>query len=90
MDSDSSIRTHIIKGLGQEPTLDHSHIAVEVCQGVVRLSGQVATQVDKSYAADIAKRMAGIGSIINGLKVCPPSSGRADDEQLPGRPFTSS
>ncbi len=73
MDTDSCIRTNIVKELGQEPVLAHSHIAVEVCRGMVRLSGHVATLIEKRCAAGIAERLAGSGAIINSLKICPPS-----------------
>lgn len=73
MNADNRLRANIVKELGQDHALDHGHIAVEVCRGVVRLSGHVATKFEKRRATAIAERMTGAGAVINSLKICPPS-----------------
>ena len=79
--TDDSIRRHVEAELAWEPRLDSSHIAVNVKNGVVTLTGFTRSYSDKYTAERTAKRVLGVQAVANDIEVKLPSgSDRLDPE----------
>jgi len=63
MISDHKLRQDVLEELDFEPSLDASHIAVGVHDGVVTLSGSVPSYADKLAAERAAKHVFGVRAI---------------------------
>ena len=81
MISDHKLRQDVLEELDFEPSLDASHIAVGVHDGVVTLSGSVPSYADKLAAERAAKHVFGVRAIAQNLEIRLPSDKKtADDE----------
>ena len=65
------IRDDVNDRLTDDPWLDASEIAVSVADGVVTLSGAVATRADKRLADDLADDVPGVIDVDNRLRLEP-------------------
>jgi osmotically-inducible protein OsmY len=77
--SDDSIREDVLNELKWDPITAFSDIAVEVADGVVRLSGFVSNYWKKDEAEKIAKRVYGVKGVTNDIAV-QLTSPRSDSE----------
>ena len=81
MISDHKLRQDVLEELDFEPSLDASHIAVGVHDGVVTLSGSVPSYADKLAAERAAKHVFGVRAFAQNLEIRLPSDKKtADDE----------
>jgi osmotically-inducible protein OsmY len=67
--SDASITQRIEHGLGLDSALRGMEIHVETLDGVVNLRGFVRTLEDIARAGAVAKRVSGVSTVRNGLRV---------------------
>jgi osmotically-inducible protein OsmY len=85
---DSEIRRKVIAELGCDPnidwhpSIDAATIGVAVKDGIVVLSGTVATHWHKKMAERAAKRVSGVGAIVDGLVIKLPGSAERDDSDI--------
>lgn len=63
MKSDSQIKKEILEELKWEPSINASHIGVEVTDGVVTLIGHVATYAERWHAKGAAQRVSGVRAL---------------------------
>lgn len=80
--SDSSIRQRIIDELEFEPSIDAANIGIAVNDGVVTLSGNVKTYIERLTAEDAARRVKGVKGIALEIEVTPTGQHRVTDEEI--------
>jgi len=81
MKSNLQLQQRVAEALSWEPSVDASHIGVAASDGVVTLTGQVPSFVERLEAERVAKRVAGVKAIANDLEVrLPGSSARTDTD----------
>src|SRR5436190_23021144 len=85
MISDHKLRQDVIAELDFEPSLDASHIAVGVHDGVVTLSGSVSSYADKLAAERTSKRVFGVRAIAQEVEIRLPSDKKTADEEIAKR-----
>jgi osmotically-inducible protein OsmY len=68
--------------LQYEPSVDASKIGVIVHNGIVSLSGTVASYAETYRAIHAAERVAGVKAVTNGIKVELPSMHQRDDADI--------
>jgi osmotically-inducible protein OsmY len=79
MDTNLKLRSRVIQELEWEPSIDATHITVDVADGVVSLTGTVASHAAKRAAENAVKRLAGVRAVVEGLEVkLPDESIRTD------------
>jgi hyperosmotically inducible protein len=66
---DEQVLDAVKKQLGARDSLEDSNIDVAVKNGVVRLTGTVASQGDRLTALTVARSTPGVGSVIDGLEL---------------------
>jgi hyperosmotically inducible periplasmic protein len=66
---DDQVLEAVRQRLGAAPALEDADIDVAVKNGVVRLTGTVATQRDRLTALTVARSTDGVGSVIDGLEL---------------------
>jgi len=81
MISDKELRQHVLDELDFEPSVDAAHIGIAARDGVVTLTGRVASYDEKLAAEAAARRVKGVRGIAEEIEVHLPSDKkRADDE----------
>jgi len=85
MISDHKLRQDVIDELDFEPSLDASHIAVGVHDGVVTLSGSVSSYAEKLVAERAAKRVFGLRAIAEEIEIRLASDKKTADDELAKR-----
>ncbi|MEQ8786880.1 MAG: BON domain-containing protein [Pirellulaceae bacterium] len=82
MKNDVQLQHDVLAELDWEPSVEAAQIGVTTRDGVVALTGHVATYAEKRTAEDVAKRVHGVLAVANDLEVRPPESHRCDDADL--------
>lgn len=85
MPTDSQLQHDIIAELTWDPAVDNTHIGVAVSNGVVTLSGIVATYTEKIAAQKVAGRVAGVRGIAEDIMVRVPADAKTDDAEIAER-----
>jgi osmotically-inducible protein OsmY len=67
--TDDSIYDNVRRKLASDPIVKGGALQVDVKQGAVTLTGTVDEQKQKDRAAKVAKKVSGVKSVINELKV---------------------
>ena len=67
--ADREVKQDVEAELRCHPDVDETHIAVEVTEGAVRLSGYVRNLFDKYGAEDAVRRVAGVNAVANDIAV---------------------
>jgi osmotically-inducible protein OsmY len=80
--TDSELQIDVLDELKWRPSLDAAHVCVTVMNGVVTLSGQVATHAQKLDAEAIARRVHGVLALADALEVDPLGESRRDDSEI--------
>ena len=70
--SDAEIAGEIQAKVSADQAVQHKQIAVQAANGVVTLSGAVASEDERSAAATDAAAVAGVRTVVNNLSVAPP------------------
>lgn len=85
MKSDSDLQRDVIDELAWEPAVDHEHIGVAVHDGVVSLSGYVASYAEKLAAEAAARRVRGVKAIAEELSIRYPTDQKTADHEIAKR-----
>jgi osmotically-inducible protein OsmY len=80
--SDLSLKQDVEAELQWEPSVNAAAIGVAVKDGIVTLTGRVATLAEKYAAARAAARVAGVKAVANELEVGLSSGDRRSDEEI--------
>lgn len=79
--SDLTIKQDVEAELQWEPSINAAGIGVAVKEGIVTLTGRVASYAEKMAAARAAARVTGVKAVANDLEVgLPPAHQRTDEE----------
>ena len=76
------MRQDVEQELGCEPSVDAAAIGVAVEDGLVTLSGHVASHAEKVAAEHAAARVRGVKAIVSELEVKLPDSSHSADEEI--------
>jgi osmotically-inducible protein OsmY len=76
---DLSLRKDVLEELEWDPSIDSRTIGVAVEDGIIALTGHVASYADKTNAEKIVKRVHGVQGVANDLEVRLPTSIERDD-----------
>jgi osmotically-inducible protein OsmY len=80
--SDLTIKQDVEAELRWEPSVNAAAIGVAVKEGIVTLTGRVATLAEKYAAARAAARVAGVRAVANDIEVGLSSMDRRTDEEI--------
>lgn len=80
--SDNALRQNIIDELEFDPSIDAANIGVAVDDGVVTLTGHVATYMQKIAAEDVVRRVKGVKGIAQEIEVRLFGSHRTADDEI--------
>ncbi len=80
--SDTDLQRDVLDELKWEPSVNAAHIGVSVKDGVVTLSGHVASFAEKYAAEKAAKRVHGVMAVANEIDVKLPSTSQRTDEDI--------
>jgi osmotically-inducible protein OsmY len=82
MKSDTQLRRDVEDELATEPSVDATAIGVAAEDGLVTLSGHVASYSEKLAAERCAARVLGVSGIVSELDIKFPGSSRVTDEDI--------
>lgn len=82
MSKDRHLQESVLAELDWEPSVSAAHIGVTAADGVVTLSGHVATFAEKRAAETATRRVRGVKAVVEELEVRLSSSGTRDDEAI--------
>ena len=82
MDTDRRIQEDVREELGWEPSIDEAGLGVAVHDGIVTLTGEVATFGEKHRAEKAAQRVSGVRAIANDLIVKVFAGAQKSDAQI--------
>lgn len=80
--TDAELRQDVINELEWEPSVDDREIAVAVRDGIVTLSGQVQSYVEKMAAERAALRVKGVRGVANEIEVRLPATSERTDADI--------
>lgn len=83
--TDTSLRQDIIDELEFEPSVNAAHIGVAVSEGVVTLSGHVASYAEKVAAEKAVQRVKGVRAIAEEIEVRYPGDKQTQDDEIAAR-----
>jgi osmotically-inducible protein OsmY len=79
---DGDIRRKVIAELDWDPSIDASAVGVAVKDGVVTLSGSIASYWQKKEAERVAKRVAGVKAVAEDLTIKLPGAAERSDADI--------
>jgi osmotically-inducible protein OsmY len=82
MKTDFELQRDVLDELKWEPSVDAAHLGVAVKDGIVTLTGHVASYAQKYAAERAAKRVLGVRAVANELDVKLPGSSRRTHEDI--------
>ena len=82
METDNQLRRNVEDELAAEPSLNAAAIGVAVKDGIVTLSGHVASYAEKLAAERCTAKLPGVGAIVSELDIRLPGSSRVTDEDI--------
>ncbi|MDF0604783.1 BON domain-containing protein [Neisseriaceae bacterium TC5R-5] len=82
MNTDAELQRDVIAELNWSPSINATHIGVEVDEGVVTLSGHVASYVEKWNAERAALRVRNVKALAVNIEVKLPSLSQRDDTDI--------
>ena len=83
--TDQSTKQTVLDELSWEPSINAAHIGVTARDGVVTMTGHVASYAEKYAAERAAERVSGVKAIAQELEVRYPSSGENGDDDVAKR-----
>ena len=87
---DKQLRKAIMDELEFDPRIDAANVAVVVDDGIVTLTGHVASYVEKVAAENAARRVKGVRAIAEELAVRYPGDKKTADDEIAKRAVKSS
>ena len=85
MDSDAALRQSVLEELEWRPNIHAAHIGVAAEDGVVTLSGHVASYAEKRAAEETVKRVLGVRGVAADIEVRLPGEGATKDDEISQR-----
>lgn len=82
MSQDTQLQKSVLAELEWEPSVTAGHIGVTADQGVVTLTGNVASFAEKQAAEAAARRVKGVKAVAEEIEVRLPFDGRKTDEEI--------
>jgi osmotically-inducible protein OsmY len=82
MTAERELQRRVLEELEWEPVLNAGHVGVAVTDGVVTLTGNVESYIEKVAAERAAKRVGGARVIVNDLEVRPSVPPRRNDTEI--------
>ena len=82
MSSDSDLKKAVLAELGWEPSVNSAHIGVTAHEGVVTLTGHVASYMHKLAAEKAASRVKGVKAVAEEIEVKLPYDIKRSDEDI--------
>ena len=82
MKTDKQLQRDVVDELQYEPSVDASKIGVIAHNGIVSLTGTVASYAEQNEATHAAERVAGVKAVANETKVELPSMHQRDDTDI--------
>lgn len=82
---DGELRKRVLEELEFEPSINASHIGVAVEQGVVSLTGHVASYVEKFEVERAVRRIKGVTAIAEQIEVRYPNDKKTADDEIAKR-----
>lgn len=82
MSKDRHLQESVLAELDWEPSVSAAHIGVTAADGVVTLSGHVATFAEKRAAETATRRVRGVKAVAEELEVRLSSNGKHEDEEI--------
>jgi osmotically-inducible protein OsmY len=82
MTAERELQRRVLEELEWEPVLNAGHVGVAVTDGVVTLTGNVESYIEKVAAGRAAKRVGGARVIVNDLEVRPSVPLRRNDTEI--------
>ena len=82
MKTDKQLQRDVLDELQYEPSVDASKIGVIAHNGIVSLTGTVASYAEQNAATHAAERIAGVKAVANETKVELPSMHQRDDADI--------
>ncbi|RXF73206.1 BON domain-containing protein [Hansschlegelia zhihuaiae] len=83
--SDAGLKSLVEEELEFEPVVNAAHIGVAVREGVVTLTGHVASYAEKVAAEKAAQRVRGVRAIAEEIEVRYPYDGKRSDDEIAKR-----
>jgi osmotically-inducible protein OsmY len=83
--SDVALRQNILSELEFEPSLDAVNIGVAVKDGIVTLTGHVASYAERAIAEEVVGRVKGVRAIAQEIEVRLASNRKTADDQIAKR-----
>jgi len=83
--SDKTLRQAVMDELEWDPSFNAQHIGVAVDEGVVTLTGHVASYIERLAAEKAVKRVKGVRAIAEEIEVRFPSDKKTSDDQIAKR-----
>ncbi|WP_454854545.1 BON domain-containing protein [Rhizobium binxianense] len=83
--SDSNIRQDVLDELEFEPSIDAANIGVAVEDGIVTLTGHVASYAEKTTAEAATRRVKGVRAIAEEIEVRYPERKKHADDEIAAR-----
>jgi osmotically-inducible protein OsmY len=83
--TDKELRQLVLDELDFEPSVDAVHIGVAVEDGIVTLTGHVASYAEKMAAETAVKRVKGVRGIAEEIVVRYPTDKKTGDDEIAGR-----
>lgn len=85
MRTDSQLQEDVMSELEWEPRVDHAHIGVAAKDGVITLSGYVASFAEKLAAEKAVRRVKGVRGLAEEIEVRLPSEVKTADPEIAKR-----
>ena len=82
MKTDTQLQHDVLAELEWEPSIEASQIGVAAKEGVVTLTGSVASYADKMTAERVTKRVYGVKAVANDVEVKIPGSSQRSDSDI--------
>jgi len=83
MKTAEKLQRDIVDQLAWDPAVDSSHVAVTIAdEGIVTLTGRVASYAEKLSAEAAAKRVRGVKAVANDIEVSPTPAMSRDDSAI--------
>ena len=82
MKTDTQLQHDVLAEFEWEPSIDASQVGVRAKDGVVTLTGSVASYADKMTAERVAKRVYGVKAVANDVEVKIPGSSQRSDSDI--------
>lgn len=83
--SDSSLRQDIFDELEYEPSIDAANVGVAVKDGIVTLTGNVASFAQRMSLRDAVLRVKGVNAVVQEIEVVPAGAHAVTDEEIARR-----